>query len=203
MSGYPFAPAVTAEAVPCRVSVVVVHYSGEEDLRRCCASVLAEPGDVELVVVDNRSQDGAVERLPEDPRLRRLWRPDNGGFAEGANAGLAVATGDVVMLLNPDAALRPGCLAALAEAHADLPMPARTYGQHATPTSFGAVVATWGAPLIGLPMTRCSSPDQISGSIVTGYRAPSSSMASTIRAPSARMRAERVTPSASYACRLL
>jgi len=119
VTGYPFAPAVTAEAVPGRTSVVVVHYSGEEDLRRCCASVLAEPGDVELVVVDNRSQDGAVERLPEDPRLRRLWRPDNGGFAEGANAGLAVATGDVVMLLNPDAALRPGCLAALAEALVD------------------------------------------------------------------------------------
>lgn len=41
-------------------------------------------------------------------------------------------------------------LTALAETHADLPMPARTYGQHATPTSFGAVAAAWGAPLIGL-----------------------------------------------------
>lgn len=41
-------------------------------------------------------------------------------------------------------------MAALAEAHADLPMPARTWGQHATPTSFGAVVANWGAPLLDL-----------------------------------------------------
>lgn len=41
-------------------------------------------------------------------------------------------------------------LAALAQAHAELPMPARTYGQHATPTSFGAVVAAWGAPLLDL-----------------------------------------------------
>ena len=39
-------------------------------------------------------------------------------------------------------------LAALAEAHADLPMAARTYGQAATPTSFGAVVAGWGWPLL-------------------------------------------------------
>ncbi|MBL3701275.1 adenylosuccinate lyase family protein [Sulfitobacter sp. BDSS02] len=41
-------------------------------------------------------------------------------------------------------------LADLAEKHARQPMPARTYGQHATPTSFGAVVAAWGAPLLGL-----------------------------------------------------
>ncbi|WP_323041312.1 lyase family protein [Gemmobacter sp.] len=41
-------------------------------------------------------------------------------------------------------------LATLAETHADLPMAARTYGQIATPTTFGAVVAGWGWPLIGL-----------------------------------------------------
>jgi len=39
-------------------------------------------------------------------------------------------------------------LGSLAEAHADLPMATRTYGQAATPTSFGAVVAGWGWPLL-------------------------------------------------------
>lgn len=39
-------------------------------------------------------------------------------------------------------------MATLAETHAALPMAARTYGQIATPTSFGAVVASWGWPLI-------------------------------------------------------
>ncbi len=39
-------------------------------------------------------------------------------------------------------------LAELAEAHASLPMTGRTYGQAATPTSFGAVVAAWGWPLL-------------------------------------------------------
>ncbi|MDU8946206.1 lyase family protein [Ovoidimarina sediminis] len=37
----------------------------------------------------------------------------------------------------------------LAGAHADLPMTGRTYGQAAVPTSFGALVASWGAPLLG------------------------------------------------------
>lgn len=40
-------------------------------------------------------------------------------------------------------------LAALAEETANLPATARTYGQAATPTSFGAIVAAWGWPLIG------------------------------------------------------
>ena len=43
-----------------------------------------------------------------------------------------------------------GALADLAEEHATLPMAARTYGQAATPTSFGAVAAGWGRPLLAL-----------------------------------------------------
>ena len=39
-------------------------------------------------------------------------------------------------------------LGQLAATHATLPMAARTYGQNATPTSFGAVVAGWGWPLL-------------------------------------------------------
>jgi 3-carboxy-cis,cis-muconate cycloisomerase len=39
-------------------------------------------------------------------------------------------------------------LADLADTHAELPLAARTRRQPATPTSFGAVVAAWGAPLL-------------------------------------------------------
>lgn len=42
-----------------------------------------------------------------------------------------------------------GHLATLAQGNAETPMAARTYGQYATPTSLGAVVASWGWPLIG------------------------------------------------------
>lgn len=41
-----------------------------------------------------------------------------------------------------------GALAAQAEAHAETPMAGRTYGQLASPTSFGAVLAEWGRPLL-------------------------------------------------------
>lgn len=39
-------------------------------------------------------------------------------------------------------------LARLASDHAETPMAARTYGQHATPMSFGAQAASWGWPLL-------------------------------------------------------
>ncbi|MEJ6391800.1 lyase family protein [Gymnodinialimonas sp. 2305UL16-5] len=41
-------------------------------------------------------------------------------------------------------------LADLAEAHADTPQAARTYGQVAVPSSFGALVAKWGWPVLRL-----------------------------------------------------
>lgn len=41
-------------------------------------------------------------------------------------------------------------LAELAQKHAELPMVARTYGQDAALSSFGATVATWGNPLVDL-----------------------------------------------------
>ncbi|MBT0958509.1 adenylosuccinate lyase family protein [Alphaproteobacteria bacterium KMM 3653] len=51
-------------------------------------------------------------------------------------------------------------LRSLARSHRDTPMAARTWGMAATPTSFGAVVASWGHPLLGalasLPAVRKS-----------------------------------------------
>jgi len=39
-------------------------------------------------------------------------------------------------------------LADQAATFADQPMPARTYGQHATPISWGGVLTSWGMPLL-------------------------------------------------------
>src|SRR5262249_13735666 len=47
--------------------------------------------------------------------------PANVGFARGANAGAAVARGDVVVFVNPDATLEPGALARLVGAVRETP----------------------------------------------------------------------------------
>ncbi|SFD49545.1 lyase family protein [Roseivivax sediminis] len=62
-------------------------------------------------------------------------------------------------------------LGRLARDHADTPMAARTYGQHATPTSFGAVAASWGWPLLNLrretEALRAALPVSLSGAAGT------------------------------------
>jgi 3-carboxy-cis,cis-muconate cycloisomerase len=72
----------------------------------------------------------------------------------GATSQDIVDTG-LMLRLRPalallDARLRAltATLGGLAEAHAQTPMAGRSYGQVAVPTSFGAVIAGWGWPLI-------------------------------------------------------
>ncbi|WP_422677977.1 glycosyltransferase [Blastococcus brunescens] len=66
------------------------------------------------MVVDNASQDGSPE-LAEAlvAGLHLVRRPTNEGFAAGANAGIRASTGDVVVLVNNDARVEPGFLAAI------------------------------------------------------------------------------------------
>lgn len=64
------------------------------------------------------------------------------------DTGLALRLAPVLTLWQARLGAILGLLADQAASHADLPMAARTYGQVATPTSFGAVVAGWGWPLI-------------------------------------------------------
>lgn len=81
--------------------------------------------------------------------------PDHAGFAHwGATSqdimdtALALRLKRLMELWDARLAALIAALGGLAKAHAYLPMAARSYGQLATPTSFGAVVAGWGWPLM-------------------------------------------------------
>lgn len=67
---------------------------------------------------------------------------------DASDTGLALRLKRVAAELDARLAAILSALADAAEAHADLPMAARTRAQIATPTTFGARVAAWGAPLI-------------------------------------------------------
>ncbi len=64
------------------------------------------------------------------------------------DTGLALRLRRVVEIWDARLADAITVLGHLAATHADLPLAGRSYGQAATPTSFGAIVASWGAPLI-------------------------------------------------------
>lgn len=62
------------------------------------------------------------------------------------DTGLALRLRQALALIEARGDRLARALARLAQGHADTPMVARTYGQTATPTSFGAVAASWGWP---------------------------------------------------------
>ena len=64
------------------------------------------------------------------------------------DTGLILRLRQALALAETDLKAILAALGRNAEEHARLPMPARTYGQHATPTSWGAVLAQFGTPLL-------------------------------------------------------
>lgn len=105
------------------VSVIIVSYNTRDITLACVRSVLERSGDVtvEIIVVDNASEDGSVDALrAEFPQITVIASDENRGFAAGNNAGLAVARGRYLLLLNSDTEVHDGCLermVAFAEAH--------------------------------------------------------------------------------------
>lgn len=68
----------------------------------------------EVIVVDNAAAEGGTPAVREHDVVDRVVdMPANDGFSAAANAGVAVAGGEAIMLLNPDAVPAPGCLDAL------------------------------------------------------------------------------------------
>jgi GT2 family glycosyltransferase len=87
-----------------RVSVVVPAYNAEATILATIRSVLAQTlPDFELIVIDDGSTDGTVERLAglADPRLR-VHSYDNGGLPTARNRGIALASGEFVAFLDAD-----------------------------------------------------------------------------------------------------
>ena len=66
------------------------------------------------------------------------------------DSALMLRLRQALVLIENDLKTTIAQLATLAEDHAELPMAARTWGQQATVTSFGSVVAVWGHPLLDL-----------------------------------------------------
>lgn len=92
------------------LSVLIVAYESGDDLRRTLPALLAELGDDdELIVAENKAGDGSLEVVRELAPAARIVRTGrNTGFAGGINAAAEAARGDLLVILNPDAAPVPG-----------------------------------------------------------------------------------------------
>jgi hypothetical protein len=91
-------------------TAIVVTYNSGRWIDRCLVSLAGVP----TIVVDNASQDETAALVRErHPEVRLLGRERNGGFAVAVNDGARLAGAEDILLLNPDAVVRPGSPAIL------------------------------------------------------------------------------------------
>lgn len=109
-----------------KLSIIVVSWNTCDLLRNCLQSVeralISFPdGSVETLVVDNCSQDQSVSMARQEfPQVRVIENVENVGFARANNQAFRVASGDYVLLLNPDTVVDQDALRILvdfADAH--------------------------------------------------------------------------------------
>ncbi|HPU39237.1 MAG TPA: glycosyltransferase family 2 protein [Microthrixaceae bacterium] len=103
------------------VRVVVLNWNSAWFTRRCLRSLEETdyPADrFEVVLVDNGSIDGSLERLRDwFPELRIVENGENLGFAEGCNRAMRARGGvDAIALINNDAVADAGWLRAMVDA---------------------------------------------------------------------------------------
>jgi len=99
-----------------RCSAIIVTYNSAESITQCLEALGGE--HCEIVVVDNASHDETLTRVEafqahHPVELLRISR--NLGFAAGVNHGVMAATGDILLVLNPDAIAEPGAVSAMIE----------------------------------------------------------------------------------------
>jgi GT2 family glycosyltransferase len=88
-----------------KLSIIIVNYNVACFLEQCLQSVYTalKNIDSELFVVDNNSVDNSVEMLrAKFPQVYLICNKENVGFAKANNQAIDLATGDYILLLNPD-----------------------------------------------------------------------------------------------------
>jgi GT2 family glycosyltransferase len=95
-----------------KLSVVIVTWNSAADIDACIDSINFG-SEFEVIVVDNASGDATLENLRRHHHLRLVENSSNLGYARANNQGIKLATGEYVLLLNPDTRVELGTLDAL------------------------------------------------------------------------------------------
>src|SRR5436305_8622752 len=88
------------------LSVVVPAFNEEQTIPHVIEKLLVVPSLLEIIVVDDASQDGTfaiVQRLqPTTPQLRILRHPQNMGKTAALKTGFAASSGEIVIVQDAD-----------------------------------------------------------------------------------------------------
>ncbi|MGC9215299.1 glycosyltransferase [Acidithiobacillus sp.] len=88
------------------ISILIAAYNEEGVISDTLHSIISQayPGVLEIIVIDDGSKDdtaGMVRRL-NDPRIRLIVQPKNGGKASALNTGLENATHAIIITIDAD-----------------------------------------------------------------------------------------------------
>lgn len=90
---------------PLEVSIIIVSYNTREVTLACLDSIVKYTTSCtfEIILIDNGSSDGTLDAVrARFPSVRIVANTKNIGFAAANNQGIALATGQYILLLNPD-----------------------------------------------------------------------------------------------------
>lgn len=88
-----------------QLTIIIINWNTLKMLNACLKSVYENThrDTVEVIVVDNASEDGSQEMVTREfPQTLLIRNTENRGFAAANNQALEVATGKYVLLLNSD-----------------------------------------------------------------------------------------------------
>ncbi len=97
-----------------RCSAMIVTHNSAASIEGCLESLARE--DCEIIVVDNASRDETVQRVEEFVAwhaVHLIANSENLGFAAAVNQAAKEASGDVLLVLNPDTIAEPGAVKVL------------------------------------------------------------------------------------------
>lgn len=103
-----------------RISVIVPIYKVEAYLDKCVQSIVDQTySELEIILVDDGSPDRCGQMCDawaeKDSRIRVIHK-ENGGLSDARNAGLAVATGQLISFIDSDDWIEPEFLQTLYDA---------------------------------------------------------------------------------------
>lgn len=113
-----FATSQPPVAAGASVSVLVVNYKLYDQLAACLASLAADDDGrrAEVIVVDHESDESRLRAAASHhPHVITVARQDNRGFAAGINEAAGRASGDLLLLINPDAVVMPHAIRRMAD----------------------------------------------------------------------------------------
>jgi len=117
----PSAPAAGAASV----SVIIVSADSGPGLQDCVRRALALAQVHELLLIDNASADGVPEAIARahehEPKLSVIFNHANLGFGPAVNRAARRASGEHLLVLNPDCLLEPDTLVRLLAVLAEHP----------------------------------------------------------------------------------